>query len=155
MRRTIRRVASHLTPSPLSLPALPRILRRMAQEQPLPLEVAERFFQAVQAGDIDALREIYAPGAEVWHNFDQRNQPAEENIRVIRWMHRRVKELRYEEVRRFEIPGGFVQQHVLRGIAPNGEVLEVPAAVICTIAGGKVTRVEEYLDSQQTAALNG
>lgn len=120
-----------------------------------PLEVAERFFQAVQTGDLDALRQIYAPGAEVWHNFDQSNQPAGENLRVIRWMHRRVKGLRYEEVRRFEIPGGFVQQHVLRGIAPNGEALEVPAAVVCTVAGGKVTRVEEYLDSAQTAALSG
>lgn len=48
----------------------------MTEAQLAPLELAERFFQAVQTGDLDALREIYASEAEVWHNFDQRNQPA-------------------------------------------------------------------------------
>ena len=34
------------------------------------LDVAERFFKAIEAADIDAVKEIYAPDAEIWHNTD-------------------------------------------------------------------------------------
>jgi uncharacterized protein len=107
----------------------------------------------VQAGDLEELRSIYAEDAQIWHNFDQVNQTVDENLRVLTWMHRRVKDLRYEEVRRFEIPGGFLQQHVLRGIAPSGQPLEVPGATICTVKDGRVTRLEAYVDSAHTAVL--
>lgn len=118
------------------------------------LEVAERLMAAIQAGDVDAVRELYHPDVQVWHNFDQVCQTREENLRVLRWMVRRVKDRRYEEVRRFETPGGFAQQHVLRGIAPNGELLECPAAIFCTVEDGLITRLDEYLDSAQTAVLS-
>ena len=34
------------------------------------LDLAERFFKAIEAADIDAVKEIYAPDAEIWHNTD-------------------------------------------------------------------------------------
>jgi ketosteroid isomerase-like protein len=117
------------------------------------LEVAERLFAAIQAGDVEGVRAVYAPEVEVWHNFDMVNQTADENLRVLAWMVRKVKDLCYEDVRRYEIPGGFAQQHVLRGVAPNGQAIEVPAAIFCTVVDGRITRLEEYLDTAQTAAL--
>lgn len=118
------------------------------------LEVAERFLAAIEAGDIETVRSLYHPDAQVWHNFDQASQTRDENLRVLAWMSRRVKERRYEEVRRIETPTGFAQQHVLRGIAPNGEKLECPAAIFCTVEDGLITRLEEYLDTAQTAVLS-
>lgn len=35
-----------------------------------------------------------------------------------------VSELRYEDVRRFRTPGGFVQQHVLRRRARSGAAVD-------------------------------
>ena len=32
--------------------------------------LADRFFAAIEAGDIAAVREIYSPDAEIWHNTD-------------------------------------------------------------------------------------
>ncbi|MBA4179126.1 MAG: ketosteroid isomerase [Anaerolinea sp.] len=118
------------------------------------MEVAERFFAAIQAGDLDAVRASYHPDARIWHNFDQLDQTPEENLRVLAWMVRKVKDRRYEDVRRIETPTGFAQQHVLRGVAPNGEQLDCPAAVFCTIEDGLITRLEEYLDTAQTAVLS-
>ena len=118
-----------------------------------PLAVADRLFAAIQAGDVEGVRAVYAPDIEVWHNFDKLNQTADENLRVLAWMVRKVKDRRYEDVRRHETPDGFAQQHVLRGIAPNGEVLDMPAAVFCTVKDGRITRLEEYLDPAQAAAL--
>jgi ketosteroid isomerase-like protein len=48
-----------------------------------------------------------------------------------------------------------VQQHVLRGTAPNGKPLEVPACIVFTVRGGRVARLDEYLDTAQIAALRG
>jgi len=120
---------------------------------PSNLEICERLFAAVQAGDTETVRELYAPNAVIWHNDDMASQGPEENLRVLRWVARNVKGLRYEDIRRQETPTGFVQQHVLRGIAPNGAPLEIPACIVCVVENGRITRLDEYLDSAQTAPL--
>ena len=119
------------------------------------LELCEQLFAAIMAGDTEAVRGIYAADAVIWHNNDGVEQTPEENLRVLRWVIRNVKDLLYEEIRRHETAEGFVQQHVLRGVAPNGTALEIPACVVCTVRDGRVTRLEEYEDSAQLAALRG
>ena len=54
--------------------------------------------------------------------------------------------LRYEAVRLAPVPGGFVQQHVVRGRA-----LVLPAVVVCQVRDGRITRLDEYFDSAQLA----
>ncbi|MGH2632644.1 MAG: nuclear transport factor 2 family protein [Tepidiformaceae bacterium] len=120
-----------------------------------PLDVAERLFAAIQSGDTDAVSEVYSPNVKVWHNNDQVTQGREDNLRVIGWLAQNIPDLRYEEVRRQALPNGFVQQHVLRGTAPNGKLLEVPACIICEVVDGHVTRLDEYLDSAHTSVLLG
>jgi ketosteroid isomerase-like protein len=105
--------------------------------------------------DTEAIRGIYAEDARIWHNNDNAEQTPDENLRTLRWVTRNIKDLRYEEMRRQETTNGFIQQHVLRGIAPNGTVLEIPACIVCTVKDGRITRLEEYLDSAHTAALRG
>jgi len=120
-----------------------------------PLDVAERLFAAIQSGDTATVSDIYDPDVKVWHNNDQVTQGRDDNLRVIGWLAKNIPDLRYEEIRRQALPNGFVQQHVLRGTAPNGKLLEVPACVICEVVDGHVTRLDEYLDSAHTAVLLG
>lgn len=117
------------------------------------LAIAERLFAAVQHGDIEAVRALYATQAVIWHNFDGVEQSPEENLRTLAWVTRNVTGLRYDDVRRQATPEGFVQQHVLRGVGPSGKAVEIPACIVCTVADGRITRLDEYLDSAQTAAL--
>jgi ketosteroid isomerase-like protein len=119
------------------------------------LELCEQLFAAIMRGDVEAIRGIYAEDAVIWHNNDGIEENPDRNLRVLRWVTRNVRDLRYEEVRRHETASGFVQQHVLRGIAPNGTALEIPACIVCTVQDGRITRLEEYLDSAHTAALRG
>lgn len=116
------------------------------------LSVAERFFRAVETGDIDAVKAIYAPDARIWHNFDGKEQTVEENLRVLRWVARTPPNRRYNVQRRVAIPGGFVQQHVLEGETAGGP-FAMPACIICEVAGGRITGLEEYLDSAHAAHL--
>lgn len=120
---------------------------------PTALELAQRLFDSIMAGDVEGVRALYAPECVVWHNNDGVEQPAEDNLRTLAWVTRNIRELRYEEIRRQATETGFVQQHVLRGIAPNGKALEVPACLVGTVADGKITRLDEYLDSAALAVL--
>lgn len=74
---------------------------------------------------------------------------------MLGWVTKNIAGLRYEDVRRHATPSGFVQQHVLRGTAPSGAPLEVPACIVCAVANGRITRLDEYLDSAHVAVLRG
>ena len=117
------------------------------------LDIAERLFSAIMAGDVDAVRDIYAPSARIWHNFDGKEQSVEENLRLLRWLVESVTNLRYEEVRRQRTDRGFLQQHVLRGTTRDGRAIEIPACLVCTVESGRITRIDEYFDSAHLAPL--
>jgi len=115
-------------------------------------DLADRLVGAIAAGDADAVREVYAPDAAIWHNFDEREQSVDENLATLHDMHRRATGLAYTEVRRFVAPGGFVQQHVLVGQAKGG-ALRMPAMIRFWVHDGRITRLEEYLDTRQAMVL--
>lgn len=117
------------------------------------VETVERFFTALEAGDVDTLTAIYTPDARIWHNDGGGEQGVADNLRVLRGLHRVVSELRYEIVRRVAVEDGVFQQHVLRGWLPDGTEVAMPAAMYLAVAGGRVSRIEEYLDSAQAAPI--
>ncbi|MFV0523607.1 MAG: nuclear transport factor 2 family protein [Acidimicrobiales bacterium] len=114
----------------------------------------DRLVNAITAGDPDAVRTIYHPDARIWHNFDQVEQTVEENLRTLTWMLERLPERRYEQIVRWPIDGGMVQQHVLRGTTSAGVAVDMPACLIAYVDGDRITRIEEYVDTGQAAALN-
>ena len=116
-------------------------------------ELVVRFFAALEAGDIDTVREIYAPDAVIWHNDDLIEQPVEDNLKVLQGLHRAVSDLHYEVVRRVPAPDGLLQQHVLRGRLPDGSDVALHAAMYLQVRDGHITRIEEYLDSAQRSVI--
>jgi uncharacterized protein len=117
------------------------------------LQTADKLFHAIEAGDIDAIRNIYTTGTKIWHNNDNIAQSVEQNLAVLKWVITNIKGLKYTEVRRQPTPSGFVQQHVLRGHFKDKEIA-LPACIVATVEGGKITRLDEYLDSLQTAVFS-
>jgi uncharacterized protein len=116
------------------------------------LAVAERFFRAVEAGDVEAIRSIYAPDARIWHNNDRLEQTVDQNLRVLGWVARNLTDRHYRVQRRVAIPGGFMQQHVLEANTVGGP-FSMPACIVCEVKDGRITRLEEYLDSAQAGHL--
>jgi ketosteroid isomerase-like protein len=114
--------------------------------------LAKRFFDCVERGDIDGLVACYAPDARIWHNTDGIEQSPEDNRRTLTGMVVRIRDRHYDERRVRVFPGGFVQQHVLRGTrVHDGARLALPACVVCALADGLITRLDEYFDSAQVA----
>ena len=108
--------------------------------------LASDFFAAIERGDLDAVREIYAPEAEIWHNVTNRTQTREENLSLLRYFTKRVSERRYEVLARDVFPGGFVQRHILHGKLASGELIAAPVCIVVHVSRGKIERLFEYLD---------
>jgi ketosteroid isomerase-like protein len=117
------------------------------------LAVADRLFAAIEAGEVDAVRELYDPAVEVWHNTDRAAQGREENLATLDWVVCNLQGLRYTDVRRSATDDGFVQRHVLVATNRAGRRVEVPACVVATVRDGRITRLDEYLDSAAVAAM--
>lgn len=117
------------------------------------LAVAQRFIAALNVADVDAVREVYSPDARIWHNFSGQLQTVEDNIKTMLWMHKKLSNVNYDIQRLEVISGGFMQQHILRGVLLSGEEFAMPACAICMVDNGCITSLEEYLDMAHTRPL--
>jgi ketosteroid isomerase-like protein len=118
-----------------------------------PLAVAERFMAALNIADEAGVRAAYSADPIIWHNFDQKNQPLDENIKSMHWMHRKLKNLNYDIQVRVALPDGFLQEHILRGELASGEPFALHACAICKVENGRITELREYLDTAETKPL--
>jgi ketosteroid isomerase-like protein len=116
------------------------------------IETASKLFRAIESGDVDVIRNIYTPETKIWHNNDGIAQSVEQNLAVLKWVIGNIKNVKYTEVRLQPTPNGFVQQHVLRGRFKDSDIA-LPACIVATVEDGHITRLDEYLDSAQTAVL--
>ena len=114
--------------------------------------MATRFFDAIEAGDIETMRTTFTPDAEIWHNTDELIVTPAQTAQTLTGMVARIKDHEYADRRLTAFPGGFVQQHVLKGkrVHDEGEV-RLPCAIICKVEDGKITRLDEYFDSAHVA----
>ena len=117
------------------------------------LDTVTRFFVALETGDVDTLNAIYTPDARIWHNDTSDEQGVEDNLKTLRGLHQVVSGLHYEITRRAPVEGGVYQQHVLRGRLPDGAEVAMAAAMYLAVADGRISRIEEYLDSGQAAPI--
>ncbi len=112
-------------------------------------QLAQRFFDAIERGDIETVAEIYAPDAVIWHNYDDLESTRAANLEVLEGFIGRTRSRRYEQRRVTEFDGGFVQQHALRLVGTGGEERVLHAAIICAVTDGRITRLDEYFDPAQ------
>ena len=115
-------------------------------------EVADQIFAAIEAGDAATVASLYADDVIVWHNNDGVEQTKEQNLRVLDWLVRNTKSREYQSIRRYEIDGGFVQQHDLHIEFDDGRTADLPACIVAAVANGVITRIDEYLDGPGAAA---
>ena len=109
-------------------------------------DLANRFFAAIEGGDPAGVEACYAPEAEIWHNYDRASQTRAENVAVLAGFVSRTSSRRYAERDLKVYAGGFSQQHLLIATSLGGAVLELPAALFCDAADGRITRLREYFD---------
>ncbi|MDT7701268.1 MAG: hypothetical protein QOJ30_3593 [Pseudonocardiales bacterium] len=113
------------------------------------LTIVERFFTALQNGDIATCEELFTDDGVIWHNYDRIEQPKAEALAALGGL----AGLRptFEIVGRDVLPDGCVQRHVVQVSLPNGDAA-IPAMQRISCVNGRISRIEEYMDSAQMAA---
>ena len=112
------------------------------------LETVERLITAIETGDIEGVKSCYAPEVVVWANFDNTAKDLDASLRVLSWVISATSDRRYEVLRRIDIEGGVLQQHVLHGtVAETGKTFSMPACLVITVRGDRITHIDEYLDA--------
>ena len=117
------------------------------------LDVANRFFDALIAGDRDGLDAVFADDAVFWQNFALTEIPKSDFLPRFAGLKGMVRDLHFEDVRRASTPSGFVEQHTLCGTAPSGETFAAHGCFLGTVENGRISRIEEWLDAAQLAPL--
>ncbi|MDG1365459.1 MAG: nuclear transport factor 2 family protein [Acidimicrobiales bacterium] len=117
-------------------------------------DVAHRFLDALNAGDVEAARACYHPDAEVWHDFDGVTQTVDENMHLMAVMGNRASRREYV-IRRLEpIEGGYLQQHTLEITTLAGRDLRAEAVAIVQVgADGLISRLDEWINPAPLAPL--
>ncbi len=118
-----------------------------------PIDLVSRMISAIESGDLDGVRACYSPDIVVWANFDGKSRDLDAALRLLTTLLGSTSERRYEVVRREEIGGGVLQQHVLHGtVTKTGKSFAMPACLVITTDGGTIKRVDEYLDPSAMAS---
>ena len=106
----------------------------------------------LEAGD------VFAPGAVTWHSFDEVEAPTvPDTLESVRAIRKVVPDFRMDDVRTSPAVDGLAwAQYTVTGTLPDGTVFRAPAALAVHLDGaGKVTRIEEYVDTAQLSGLFG
>lgn len=118
------------------------------------MATAAALFDAIERKDVDAVARLYADDVAVWHNFDDVSQNKAANLAVLRGLCEHVPAIRYEVFERHALGGGrMVQRHVLRARTPSGAEIAIPACIFVTVEDGRISRIDEYLDTVQANRL--
>jgi ketosteroid isomerase-like protein len=119
------------------------------------LAVQKAYADASRRGDVDTIAALSEPDAVVWHNHDGETISAEQSRKTVRWLHRTMPDVSWDDVAVLPTPDGFVWQATMTGTAPRGPLRVHTCVVVTLSAAGKVTRVDEYLDSGALGPLTG
>jgi ketosteroid isomerase-like protein len=114
-------------------------------------QLVDRFVQALDAGDLAAAKSLFTPDGVVWHNFDQQAMPCAAALGMLEGA--AGKGMHYFVSWRHILVDGCVQQHVIRGRGPASELVEMPVMWRVFVDGNLISRVDEYFDTAQAAAI--
>ena len=114
-------------------------------------QLANRLVRACETSNREELEKVYAPEALIWHNFDRKEQSRADNIELLTNLAGLFNSFTVTQIRRNFFPGGYVQQHVVKGEKKDGRPFELPACIIVTVRDGMISRIDEYYDSAHDA----
>ena len=117
--------------------------------------VAERLLDAIEMGDKQAMRELYCPEAEIWHNTDGVVQSVEQSLAVVDAFIDSFSNIRFDQRRLRTFAGGLVQQHRMTAVAASGCKVEFHGCMVFQIRDGRIARLDEYFDSAALAPVYG
>ena len=118
------------------------------------IDVADRLFEAIEQSDVALIEELWNNDIAVWHSGDPKDTDYRRAYAVICWFINRTSVRRYEILDRRIFEGGFVQQHILHAAGTDGSTIAMRVCIVVALgANGLISRIDEYFDPRDMAAL--
>jgi hypothetical protein len=118
-------------------------------------DLCNLFFDAYENRRVDILAEIYAPDIVIWHNVFGRDTTGEENLSKLPASYLGQRRRTYNDRRINVFEDGFVIQYQLNGVQHSGHKGALWICIVGRCRDGKLTRIDEYLDSGKFPAWRG
>ena len=117
-------------------------------------DLCERFFDAYENKRADILDELYSDDCIIWHNVFGKDTMRDDNLDAMRKdVGQRRRTYNDRIVNTFN--DGFVIQYSLNGVMHSGHRGSMPICIVGRVRDGKITRIDEYMDSSKFAAWAG
>jgi len=110
-------------------------------------ELAERLMRAFEANDTDAIAACFEPDGVLAQNANP-PAPITDALPALATLHERIGWHKYVNVRRATFSDGFVEEHGVETVLPDGSSLSIPAVCVVARVGpnGLVADLHEYTD---------
>lgn len=118
-------------------------------------DLCHRFFDAYQDKRVDVLDEVLADDCTIWHNVFGRDTTKQENISKYHDSYRGQRRRTYDDRHIDVFHDGFVIRYQLGGVMDGGHRGSMPIAIVGRVRDGKITRIDEYMDSSKFLAWAG
>ena len=115
-------------------------------------ELAEALFGAFAEGDADTVRSLCTSDLQARQN-DGPSMGLEPLLEFALAVTRVVKDFRYEDAVRSATGSGFVEEHNVCGVLPDGSDLNLTVCVVADVRDDKISNIREYFDSAAAAGL--
>lgn len=118
-------------------------------------QLCHAFFDAYQDGRVDVLRRILSDDCVIWHNVFGRETTRDENLAAYPNSYTGQRRRTYDDriVNTFE--DGFVIQYSLGGVMHTGHRSSMPICIVARCRDGRITRIDEYMDTSKFPAWMG
>ena len=118
-------------------------------------ELCETFFDAYQDRRVDILERVLADDCVIWHNVFGRETTKQDNLARYHDSYRGQRRRTYDDRIVNTFHDGFVIQYQLRGVMTNGHTGSLWICIVARVRDGRITRIDEYMDSGRFAAWAG
>jgi ketosteroid isomerase-like protein len=112
-------------------------------------ELCRRYFDAVERRDVETVAELYAPGFAFWINLTGVESGRDENLKALREGYALHRRRSYDDRRVDTFETGFLARYSVNVVEHSGRRTSLWACVVAQCRDGRITRIDEYLDSSK------
>jgi ketosteroid isomerase-like protein len=112
-------------------------------------ELCMGYFDAIERRDVDAVAEMYAPDFVFWVNLTGAESSREQNLATLRDGYALLRRRTYDDRIIDTFGTGFLVRYSVNVVQHDGRRASFSACLVAQCKGGRITRIDEYLDSSR------
>jgi ketosteroid isomerase-like protein len=110
-------------------------------------DLCHRYFDAIERRDVQTVAELYAPEFRFWINLTGAETSREENLKALAEGYALHRRRTYDDRTIHTFETGFVVRYSVNVVEHSGRRTSLSACVVAGCRDGRITRIDEYLDS--------